>query len=123
MASKFIDVLHTKPGDDFEIRTSKIVETMELMAMRKRDKGSIHQTQKYNTLRGRWFANSKKEKTMTVKTDIEIKRGAIIRVSTLPDAPYYVVYVVWKDSGSKWFPTVGGEYLLWLIKSSEKKHF
>ena len=84
--------------------------------------GSISQAQKFNSLRGRWFGEKEKKKA-TVRTGDVIKRGAIVRLSNLDDAPYYLVYVIWQTNRSKWFPTANGEDPLWPIKSSEKKQY
>ena len=48
---------------------------------------------------------------------LTIERGCVIKIDEQRTAPYFVVYAVFKDSRTKWFPTVPGYYPSWPIAS------
>ena len=71
IASDILHVISMKPADGFYINATKIINAMTAMHMKKREKGSITGTQKFNSLRGRWFG----EATEVVKE----KEGSVIK--------------------------------------------
>ena len=74
-----------------------------------------------NTLRGRWFDG--RVKIIHEKDGLTIERGSLVRISKGTTAPLFLVYVVFKDSGKKWFPTVLGDCPSWLLVDAEKKRY
>ena len=94
---------------------------MNGMRMKNREKGSIKNTEKINTLHGRWFSG--KMKTININNGLTIKQGCMVKIGAESTALLFLVYVVDKVSGNKWFPTVSGDYPLWHMKPDEKKRF
>ena len=122
-AKKVLDVLNMKLTDGFHCCSKKIVEAMEIMHMRKREKGSVDDTRRYNSLRGRWFGESNVANVRRA-CDTTIDRGSIIKTNIGRGAPYYLVYVVWRDNGSKkWFPATKEDKPSWPVTDSESKQF
>ena len=123
VAKKIFNVLRMKPSDSYINKSKDILDSMVAMTMKKREKGSIQPAQKFNTLRGRWFGKAKKCMSSNECEDIKIERRSIIRTSTHINGPNYLVFVVWKKLGSKYFPTSQDELPTWPVKNNENKTF
>ena len=99
-----IKVLHMTNDNGFG-NANKIVGATKKMHMEKRDKGSISNAQKFNTLQGRWFGENSEE-VHENNAEMAIKRGSIVRIDTCSRSPFFYVYTVFCDNGSKkWFPS------------------
>ena len=122
VGQNFVKVLLMEVDNDHLLNVKKVHEAMKGMRMKNREKGSIEQTEKFNTLRGRWFSGRMTSISVS-DGGLTIERGSVIKIDDQRTAPYFVVYAVFKDIGSKWFHTVPGDYPSWQISLSEKKRF
>ena len=87
-----------------ERKCSILVTAMNLMRMKKQEKGSISREQRFKSLLGRWFGEEKKVNIEGGGTETLLERGLVVTLkgSNL----FFIIYVVWRDNRSKkWFPT------------------
>ena len=74
---------------------------------------------KYNTLHGRWFCEKQKQVIINDQAP-KFERGLVVWLDDHAKSPWFVVYVVFWDNGSKkWFPT--NKYPSWLLPNADKK--
>ena len=111
-----------KPTDGYETISKKILQAMKLMHMQKREKGSVNDIRKFNSLRGRWFGETKIK--IEERLGIVLERGSIIHLNLLVNSPYYVIYIVYRDNSSKkWFPAVPKDSPSWPIIEKDEKRY
>ena len=92
------------------------------MHMKKCEKGSIANTRNFKSLTGRWFGEEKKEKIC--EQGIILEQGAVIRLTGNKNIPYFVIFVVWCNNGSKkWFPLLPEENSAWPLTQKESKQY
>ena len=99
--------------------TNPILKSMNLMTLKKREKGSG--LCKFNTLNGRWF---KKEMSVSVGKNEEenstIERGRVVKLYDSHD--YFLVFEVWKQmSNKKMYPSERNDILVWPLEKEMKE--
>ena len=97
-----------------------LVDAMTCMTMKTREKESISLAQNHNSLRGRWFGSSCELTAINKNDKVQIERGSVIKMN---GSEYYLVYTIYKDNGSKWFPASCDDKPSWPLKTAELKHF
>ena len=112
----FLNVVHMKFEETYECKGRVIFDAMNLMKMKDREKGDVTSLRKFKSLLGRWFGSKKEEAEEKDKT---IKRGSVVYLGEESTSPIYVVFVVWKVLGKKWFTSVLDNNPSWPIKKSE----
>ena len=77
---------------------------------------------KFNTLRGRWFGA---EKDQISKEDRQVlDRRLVVKLSLSTRDPCFLVYVVWRDNGSKkWYPALNKDAPSWLVESAQLSRY
>jgi hypothetical protein len=112
MASDSMDKLLKEPN--------LIVDSMSLMQMGNRDKGSVSNQQKYKSLNGRWFGRNKEK--LDEKVQEVIEKGSIVSMDEEGDS-WFVVRTVFCISGSKWYMSTKEDNPSWPIDVSKAKKY
>mmetsp|Transcript_12748 Transcript_12748/g.16725 ORF Transcript_12748/g.16725 Transcript_12748/m.16725 type:complete len:153 (-) Transcript_12748:77-535(-) len=99
----------------------KLIKAMDKMKLPKREKGDTVGFRKYKSLLQRWFGpkatDVKKDEKETV-----IERGSVITLDELTGRRF-VVFVVWKVSGTKWHPSKDDDSPSWPLLQKEEKSY
>ena len=97
---------------------SIIVQSMDEMKLRKREKGSITNEQRYKSLIGRWFG-CKEEKIDLKQSVIEI--GSIVSLAQRKDYRFLGT-VVFRINGNKWHMWMSGYNPAWPLDVSKTEY-
>ena len=120
---KILKVLTMKNTHDYNTNCEIIVDAMKMMHMKKREKGSVSNERKFKSLTGRWFGEKKKEVIDNKKGKI-LEQGSVIKLINDHNAPSYIVFVVWRNNGSKkWFPLLPEENPSWPLTKEQAKQY
>ena len=95
-------VLLMNTNDKHTENIKKCYHIIVVMIMKNREKDIIENTEQINTLRERWLSG--RMKTINVNNGITIQCGSVVKVSEGSMAPLFLVYTVYKVSGSTYFP-------------------
>jgi len=98
-----------------------LINAMNQMRLRKREKGDTVGHRKIKSLLQRWYG----EKVTDVKKDEKetvIERGSVVSLDGT-SGRLFMVFVVWKDGGSKWHPSKEGDNPSWPLIPKEMKSY
>lgn len=121
--SSFLKVL-TSSMPELLAKPCIIANALEKMHLGTREKGSISNARKFNSLQGRWFGIKEEEKEKKQKT---LERGSIVTLSNNnqheKDDKLFVITDVFKIHGTKWHISPLGDNPAWPLKEEEKKKY
>ena len=99
-----------------------LINAMDQMRLGKREKGDTVGHRKIKSLLQRWYG----EKVIEVKKDEKetvIERGSVVSLDGATSGRLFMVFVVWKDGGSKWHPSKEGDNPSWPLIPKEMKSY
>lgn len=97
-----------------------LINAMNQMRLGKREKGDTVGHRKVKSLLQRWYG----EKAIEIKKDEKetvIERGSVVSLDGTTSGRLFMVFVVWKDGGSKWHPSKEGDNPSWPLIPKEMK--
>ena len=99
-----------------------LINAMDQMRLGKREKGDTVGHRKIKSLLQRWYG----EKVIEVKKDEKetvIERGSVVSLDGTTSGRLFMVFVVWKNGGSKWHPSKEGDNPSWPLIPKEMKSY
>ena len=86
--------------------------------MRNHKRGSISNVRKFNTLRGCWFGAEKDQISKEDRQVLDCR--SVVKLSLSTGALCFLIYVVWRDNGSKkWYPALNKYDPLWPVERNK----